>query len=103
MTDSPIAYAWSSASSHCGHRTDLLLRHHPAYAALGATPDARGEAYRCLLRETLSDDDLTAIRTYLQQQRAWGRDDFRAMVEAKTRRFAGIRPAHRPPRPADSR
>jgi len=25
-------------------------------------------------------------------------DDFRAMVEAKTRRFAGVRPAHRPPR-----
>ena len=36
------------------------------------------------------------IRAYLQQQRALGRDDFRAMVEAKTRRFAGIRPAHRP-------
>jgi len=31
-----------------------------------------------------------------QQQRAWGRDDFRAMVEAKTKRFAGVRPAHRP-------
>jgi putative transposase len=52
-----------------------------------------------LLHEALSDDDLAAIRTYLQQQRAWGRDDFRAMVEAKTLRFAGIRPAHRPPRP----
>ncbi|MBP1474546.1 transposase [Frateuria sp. MAH-13] len=103
MTDSPIAYAWSSASAHCGHRTDLLLRHHPAYAALGAAPDARGEAYRGLLRETLSDDDLAAIRTYLQQQRAWGRDDFRAMVEAKTRRFSGIRPAHRPPRPSNPR
>jgi hypothetical protein len=26
-------------------------------------------------------------------------DDFRAMVEAKTQRFAGIKPAHRPPHP----
>lgn len=33
---------------------------------------------------------------YLQQQRAYGRDAFRAMVEAKTQRFAGVRPAHRP-------
>lgn len=96
LTDDPTAYAWSSASAHCGHRWDVLLKPHPAYAALGATSEARSEAYRCLLRETLSDDDLAAIRSYLQQQRALGRDDFRAMVEAKTRRFAGIRPAHRP-------
>jgi putative transposase len=59
--------------------------------------DAR-RAYWQLLRETLSDDDLTAIRSYLQQQRTLGRDNFRAMVEAKTQRFAAIRPAHRPPR-----
>ena len=41
-------------------------------------------------------EDLAALRLYLQQQRAYGRDDFRAMVEAKTQRFAGVRPAHRP-------
>jgi putative transposase len=45
-----------------------------------------------------SDEDLAAIRLYLQQQRAYGRDDFRAMVEAKTQRFASVRPAHRPSR-----
>jgi hypothetical protein len=27
-----------------------------------------------------------------------GKDDFRDMAEAKTRRFVGMRPAHRPPR-----
>jgi len=66
-----------------------------AYTALAATPGARAEAYRRLLLETLSDDDLAAIRTYLRQQRALGRADFRVMVETKTRRFAGVRPAHR--------
>jgi putative transposase len=40
--------------------------------------------------------DLAAIRLYLQQQSAYSRDDFRAMVGAKTRRFASARPAHRP-------
>jgi putative transposase len=49
-----------------------------------------------LLDEAIPEDELMAIRTYLQQQRAWGRDDFRAMVEAKTKRFADVRPAHRP-------
>ena len=39
---------------------------------------------------------MEAIRTYLQQQRALGQDAFKAMVEAKIQRFAGIRPAHRP-------
>lgn len=98
MTDDPATYAWSSAPSHCGHRLDALLTPHLAYTALAPAPEARAEIYRRLLRETLSDDDLAAIRIYLQQQRALGRDDFRAMVEAKTQRFAGIRPAHRPPR-----
>lgn len=46
--------------------------------------------------EALNDEDLAAIRAYLQQQRAYGRDDFRVMEEAKTQRFAGVRPAHRP-------
>jgi putative transposase len=71
---------------------------HPPYRGLAATPEARGAAYRKILQEALAETDLAAIRGYLQQQRAWGRDDFRTMVEAKIRRFAGIRPAHRPAR-----
>ena len=98
MTDDPAAYLWSSCASHCGLRQEAILAPHSEYTALASTPEARAKAYRQLLRETLSDDDLKAIRTYLQQQRALGRDDFRAMVEAKTQRFAGVRPAHRPPR-----
>ena len=50
---------------------------------------------RCLPKSFLTTI-FKAIRTYLQQQRALGRDDFREMVEARTRQFAGIRPAHRP-------
>ena len=67
-----------------------LLVPHPVQRALGA------EGYRALLAEALSEDDLATLRLYLQQQRAYGRDAFREMVEAKTRRFAGVRPAHRP-------
>ncbi|MBV6853980.1 hypothetical protein KWH45_11180 [Xanthomonas campestris pv. mirabilis] len=56
-------------------------------------------AYRALLDEALSDDLLANIRLHLQQQRALGHDAFRAMVEAKTNRFAGFRPAYRPRKP----
>jgi putative transposase len=73
-------------------REDALLTPHPVQQAIGA------DHYRALLAEAISDEDLAAIRLYLQQQRAYGRDDFRAMVEAKTQRFASARPAHRPSR-----
>jgi len=99
MTDDPTTFPWSSCASHCSLRQEAILSPHPQYTTLAATPEARAEAYRQLLHEALSDDDLKAIRTYLQQQRALGRDDFRAMVEAKTQRFASVRPAHRPPHP----
>ncbi|OMQ22134.1 hypothetical protein XpCFBP7293_17695 [Xanthomonas perforans] len=59
-------------------------------------PIERSNAYRALLDEALSDELLASIRLHLQQQRALGHDAFRAMVQAKTHRFAGVRPAHRP-------
>jgi hypothetical protein len=52
----------------------------------------------CRTKAKRRRDTLQEIRIYLKQQRAWGRDDFRAMVEAKARRFAGIGPAHRSPK-----
>ncbi|GAB2514657.1 hypothetical protein GCM10027188_16910 [Lysobacter humi (ex Lee et al. 2017)] len=64
----------------------------------GATDSLRGAAYRALLSEALAEHDVAAVRAYPQQQRAYGRDGFRAMVEAKTRRSASVRPAHRPAR-----
>jgi len=63
-------------------------------------PDAGNHVGRSC--DAQSDDDLQAIRTYPQQQRAWDRDDFHEMIEAKTRRFTGIRRAHRPSRDENS-
>jgi len=65
---------------------------HPAWRALGTLPEARSTAHRGLLAEAFTAEQIDAIRLDLQQQRAWGRDDFRAMVEARARRFAGTRP-----------
>ncbi len=96
MTEDPATYAWSSCAAHLGQRPHSLLTPHASWTALADDAPARAMAWRALLDEAISDDELAAIRIYLQQQRAWGRDDFRAMVEAKTRRFAGVRAAHRP-------
>lgn len=97
MIDDPTAYRWSSCAGHCG-APDILLTAHPAYVALGVSTGSRGRAYRAIIDEVLSPDTVAQIRTYLQQQRALGSDAFQAMVQAKTRRFAGTRPAHRPPK-----
>ena len=98
LTDDPVTFRWSSAVAHVEQHFNPLLTHHPTFTALGTTEAERRAAYRALLRETLSDDALLAIRIYLEQQRALGHDAFKSMVEAKTQRFAGTRQAHRPPR-----
>ncbi|MEO6076917.1 MAG: transposase [Dokdonella sp.] len=100
MIDDPTVLPWSSCAALCGMRDDPLLTLQPTQLALGTASKDRGGVYRALLRDAINDEDLPAIRVYLQQQRAYGRDDFRAMVEAKTRRFAGVRPAHRPAGPS---
>lgn len=96
LTADPCDYPWSSSAALCGLRDDRLLRLHPAQHSLGANPRARAAAYRAILDEAVPDDELKAIRLYLQKQRPWGRDDFRERVEATTKRFATPRPAHRP-------
>lgn len=101
MTDDPVAYRWSSCAAHLGGRRHSLLTPHPAWLALDSDPAARASIWRRLLDESIPDEDLIQIRQYLQQQRAWRRDDFRAMVEARTQRFAGIRLAHRPAKTGD--
>ncbi len=100
MIDDPAAYRWSSCAAHCG-ADDALLTPHASYLALGSSPAERAQAYRNLLDEVLSEDDIREIRIYLQQQRALGRSEFQAMVEAKTQRFARARPAHRPRKPPE--
>ena len=64
--------------------------------------DADRARYRQLLREALFATGCQLHAYVLMDNHvhllANGRDDFRAMVEAKTQRFAGVRPAHRPGR-----
>jgi putative transposase len=101
IIDDPAAYRCSSCSAHCG-TNDALLASHPSYLALGRSLAERAHAYRNLLAEALSGEDIREIRIDLQQQRALDRSDFQAMVEAKTQHFARARPAHGPYKPPES-
>ncbi|MFW3173712.1 transposase [Xanthomonas phaseoli] len=99
LTDNPAAYRWSSCPANLGQRRHSALTPHPCWLALDSDPIERSNAYRALLDEDLSDELLASIRLHLQQQHASGHT-FRAVVEAKTHRFAGVRPAHRPRKPS---
>ncbi|TAL88586.1 MAG: hypothetical protein EPN69_16115 [Rhodanobacter sp.] len=54
--------------------------------------------YRALFADALPDELIAEIRSYLQQQKVLGTDRFRSWVEARTGRFAAVRPVGRPPR-----
>lgn len=96
MVANPSQYAWSSCRAHLGLRPDTHLTHHPQWLALGSTVTQRATWWQQFLQEATTDLELEQIRITLQQQRAFGSSRFHASVEAKTQRFAGTRPAHRP-------
>lgn len=96
MVDDPAAHSWSSYAANALGESNPLLTPHPAFLELGSESASRALAYRGLFAEALSDETMTEIRVYLQQQRALGTQRFQARVEAQLQRFAGVRPAHRP-------
>ncbi len=98
MVAQPEDHPWSSYAANATGRVDPLLTPHPEYLALGADPTARASAYRALFADALPDELIAEIRSYLQQQKVLGTDRFRSWVEARTGRFATVRPVGRPPR-----
>jgi len=101
MVARPGEYPWSSYGTNATVRVDPLLTPHPEYLALGGDPTARASAYRTLFDDALPNDLVEEIRSYLQQQKVLGTDRFRSWVEARTGRFAAVRPVGRPPRPSN--
>ena len=96
MAIDPIDYPWSSHACNAFGRDDPLIHPHANHLALGSTRQERCAAYRALATETLSQDDLDAIRTHLQRQHALGPDRFRVVIEAQLQRRAGPAKIGRP-------
>lgn len=97
MVGDPAEYRWTSYHVHAGGKTNELLRAHPAYTALGQDEAKRRARYAAFVAEGVTDDELQAIRLYVQRQRALGTDRFRTAIERQLQRRAGI---GRPGRPA---
>ena len=100
MTTDPQHYPRPSHASHAFGCDDPLMHPHANYLALGQSRDERCAAYRTFAMETLSQDDVDAIRTHLQRQHALGPDRFRPAIEAQLSRRAGSAKIGRPSKSA---
>ena len=96
MVAQPQDHPWSSYDANADGRMDSLLTAHPEYLALGSDPMTRALTYQALFAEALPDELVNEIRGYLHQQKVLGTDGFRGWVEARTGRFAAVRPVGRP-------
>lgn len=96
MVTAPGDYPWSSFPSNGLGRHNPLIHPHAGYLSLGSTQAERCEAYRALIAEALSPDDVDHIRLHLQRQHALGSERFRASIEAQLSRRAGPAKIGRP-------
>ena len=89
-------YRWSSFKANAESQADRLVTPHAEYLGLGVDPASRAAAYHTLFEDALPEALSAEIRAHVSQQKALGSDRFKAWVEARTGRFAGVRPVGRP-------
>lgn len=98
MVETPQACRWCSVHTSLGLTADPLVTPYPHYLALAVDPVQRACRYREWLLEGIREDDVQAIRSHLQQERALGSPRFQTMVEKTLNRPATIRGRGRPPK-----
>ena len=96
MVAEPAEYPWSSYRSNAQGLDDPLLSPHPLYLQIAGEAKDRRSLYRELVSQALADEDIDAIRQYVQRQRALGSGKFQAQIEQQLQRRAGL---GRPGRP----
>lgn len=89
-------YPWSSHRCNAMGIGDPLVEPHEIFLQLGVDHEARRSAYRELVRQGVSDDDLTEIRRFARKQRALGGEKFQEWVERETGIRAGLGAPGRP-------
>ncbi len=96
MVIHPGEYGWSSYATNAQGRVDDILSRHPVYTALGDSDVKRQRIYRDLFTRHPDFEQVSAIRTALNQELVIGRDDFKEKLEQvsmrQTRRGKDGRP-----------
>jgi putative transposase len=95
----PADFPWSSYHHHAGIQANPLVSDHALYWSLGNTPFEREIAYRELVRQGLSSDEVTALTDSTLKGWALGSQQFRATLEKTVQRRVGPARRGRPPKP----
>lgn len=95
------SFAWSSCAHHLGRRRDPLVTEHPMYWALGNTPFEREAAYRELLEQGLSDEEVGALTASALKGWPLGSAGFLQGLAAQVDRPMAPRSRGRPRKRAD--
>jgi putative transposase len=82
----PAHYPWSSYAHHAGTRSDPLITDHAKYWALGNTPFDREAAYKELLNQEPSREEVEAIMAAAQTGWVLGSEQFKASIAKQASR-----------------
>ncbi|HEV7619236.1 MAG TPA: transposase [Burkholderiaceae bacterium] len=93
MAANPAEYRWSSYAHHVGAKPDPLITDHSLYWALGNTPFDREAAYKGLVEQALTTEEINILNEATLRGWALGSEQFKINIEKKTNRR--IRPAKR--------
>ncbi len=85
-TGTAADYPWSSIAHHLGVRSDPLITDHSVYWALGNTPFQREAAYRALLEQGLSEQELAMLTEATAKAWPLGSDKFKASLSKQLSR-----------------
>jgi putative transposase len=86
LVEHPERYPWSSHRANAFGVFDPLVRAHPLYRTLGATPANRRAAYLALFGQAVANGETHAIRDATQNAWALGGAEFRRDLERLGRR-----------------
>lgn len=82
----PAAYPWSSCAHHIGLSHDAHITEHSLYWSLGNTPFQREAAYKELLEQALTIDEMQSLQDATYKGWALGSARFKAGLERQVQR-----------------
>lgn len=90
MVRHPGEWPWSSYAINAAGLPTAPLTGHSVYLGLGRDPAMRGTVYRSLFEQEIRCEDLEAIRSSIQMNRAFGSEEFIDALEARLNRPVAV-------------
>jgi putative transposase len=92
----PADYRWSSFAANALGVSNPIIQPQSEYLALGASPEVRQLAYRCLFDDDLKSDLLELFKNSLQSGTPMGDKGFKRQIEKTIGRKLGLLKQGRP-------